>query len=129
VISDFGTSTSPQPSATVVHRQQLQVWRAQRRARHRTNLVQQFRLGHRLPDLRATVGAFKGEVDLRHAPMWCDILDVHRQALTAWADHEEWFGLVMVDIGWHVGSPKRHSAIVPDPKSRIRLRGCHNYDL
>jgi hypothetical protein len=114
----------------VVHRQQLQVWRAQRRARHRTNLVQQFRLGHRLPDLRATVGAFKCEVDLRHAPMWCDILDVHRQALTAWADHEEWFGLVMVDIGWHVGSPKRHSAYRPRPeKQDTPPRGCHNYDL
>jgi hypothetical protein len=23
---------------------------------------------------------------------------------------------VMVDIGWHVGSPTRHSAVVPDPK-------------
>ena len=80
------------------------------------NLVQQFRLGHRLPDLRAAVGAFIGEVDLRHAPMWCDVLDVHRQARTAWADHEGWFGIVMVDIGWHVGSPTRHSAVVPDPK-------------
>ena len=81
------------------------------------NLVQQFRLGHRLPDLRAAVGAFIGEVDLRHAPMRCDVPDVHRQALTAWADHEGWFGVVMVDIGWHVGSPTRHSAVVPDPKT------------
>ena len=72
--------------------------------------MQQFRLGHRLLDLRATVGAFKGEVDLRHAPMRCDILDVHRQALTAWADHEEWFGVVMVDIGWHVEKPGYASA-------------------
>ena len=69
----------------------------------RRNLV--FRLGHRLPNLRATVGAFIGEVDLRYAPMWCDVLDVHRKALTAWTDHEGWFGVVMVDIGWHVGSP------------------------
>ena len=105
----------------------VRVWCVKRRARRRGNLVQQFRLGHRLPDLRAAVGAFKSEVDLRHAPMRCDIPDVHRQALTAWADHEEWFGVVMVDIGWHVGSPTRHS--VPDPKARIRLRGCHNYDL
>ena len=81
-------------------------------------LVQQFRLSHRLPDLRATVGAFVGEVDLRHAPMRCDVLDVHRQARTAWADHEGWFGVVMVDIGWHVGSPTRHSAVVPDPEAR-----------
>jgi hypothetical protein len=67
------------------------------------NLV--FRLGHRLPNLSATVGAFIGEVDLRHAPMWRDVLDVHRKALTAWTDHERWFGVVMVDIGWHVGLP------------------------
>ncbi len=91
-------------------------------------LMQPFRLGRRLLDLHATVEAFKGEVDLSHAPMRCDILDVHRQALAAWADHEKWFGVVMVDIGWHVGSPTRHSAVVPDPKSSIRLRGCHNYD-
>jgi hypothetical protein len=50
--------------------------------------------------------------------MWCDVLDVHRQALTAWTDHEGWFGVVMVDIGWHVGSPTKHSAIVPDPETR-----------
>src|SRR5207342_410521 len=68
------------------------------------------RLGHRLPNLRATVGAFIGEVDLRHAPVWCDVLDVHRKALTAWTDHEGRFGVVMVDIGWHVGSPTRRSA-------------------
>ena len=96
----------------------VQVWCAKRRARRRGNLVQQLRLGHRLPDLRAAVGAFKGEVDLRHAPMRCDILDVHRQALTAWADHEEWFGVVMVDIGWHVRSP--YKAFSPRPKSQDR---------
>ena len=33
------------------------------------NLVQQFPIGHRLPDLRAAVGAFIGEVELRHAPI------------------------------------------------------------
>ena len=85
---------------------------------HLRDLVQQFWLGHRLPDLRAAVGAFIGEVDLRHDPMRCDVLDVHRQARTAWADNEGWFGVVMVDIGWHVGSPTRHSAVVPDPETR-----------
>jgi len=92
--------------------------RRSRRGSTLRNLVQQFRLGHRLPDLYATVGAFIGEVDRRNAPMWCDVLNVHRQALTAWADYEGWFGVVMVDIGWHVGSPTRHSAIVPDPETR-----------
>jgi hypothetical protein len=93
------------------------------------NLMQQFRLSHRLPYLRAAVGACIGEVDLRHAPMRCGVLDVHRQAFAAWASHEGWFGVVMADIGWHVGSPKRHSALVPDPKTSIRLCGCHNYDV
>src|SRR6476619_4957572 len=68
--------------------------------------MQQFRLSHRLRYLRAAVGACIGEVDLRHAPMRCGVLDVHRQAFTAWASHEGWFGVVMADIGWHVGSPK-----------------------
>ena len=72
---------------------------------------------HPLPHRRTAVGAFIGEVDLRRAPLWCGVLEVHRQVLTAWADHEGWFGVVMVDIGWHVGSPTRQSAIVPDPKA------------
>ena len=89
----------------------------------------QSRLGHRLSDFRATAGAFIGEVDLRRAPMWCGLLEVHRQVLTAWADHEGWFGVVMVDIGWHVGSQTKHSPVVPDPKTNIRLHGCHNHDV
>src|SRR6185295_15919183 len=55
---------------------------------HLRDLVQQFWLGHRLPDLRAAVGAFIGEVDLRHDPMRYDVLDIHRQSRTAWADNE-----------------------------------------
>src|SRR6478735_4011373 len=61
------------------------------RIAHLRTLVQQFRLGHRLPDLRAAVGAFIGEVDLRHDPMRCDVLDVHWQARRAWADNQGWF--------------------------------------
>ena len=92
-------------------------------------LVQQFRLGYRLPDLRAAVVAFIGEVDLRHAPTRRDVPDVHRQPLTVWADYEGWFAVVMVDIGWHVGSPTRHSVVVPGSKTSISLCGCHNLDL
>ena len=60
------------------------------------------------------------------AVLQCDatVPDVHRQPLTAWADHEGWFGVVMVDIGWHVGSPTRHSVMIPDSKTSIRLRGA-----
>jgi hypothetical protein len=54
----------------------------------------------RVPDLRAAVGALIDEVDLRHAPMRCNVLDVHRRTYTAWAGHEGWFGVVMADIGW-----------------------------
>ena len=93
------------------------------------NLVQPFRLGHRLSDFRATVRAFIDEVDLCHAPMRCDVLDVHWQAHTARADNEGWFDVVMVDIRWHVGSPTRHSAVVPDLQISIRLDGCHNHDV
>ena len=71
---------------------------------------------HRLPHLRAALGAFIGKVDLRRAPMWCGLLEVHRQVLTAWADHEGWFGVVMVDVGWHVGSPTMDSASSPTRK-------------
>ena len=76
------------------------------------NLVQQIRLDHGLSHFLAAVGAFIGEVDLRHAPMRCDVLDVHRQARTAWADHEGWFGVVMVDIG---------RGIVSAPQQGIQL--------
>jgi len=49
--------------------------------------------------------------------MWRDVLDVHRQARTAWAGHEGWFGIVMVDIGWHLGSPQQRIQLSsPTPK-------------
>jgi hypothetical protein len=99
------------PSRRTVPRQRLPT-----RTGERQNPVRRFRLGHRVPDLRAAVGAFIGEVDLRHAPMRCDVLDVHRQAYTAWADHEGWFGVVMTDIGWHVAPQQGIQSVVPDPK-------------
>src|SRR5437016_5144974 len=69
-------------------------------------LVSQLRLGHRLPDFRAAVGTFIGEVDLRHAPMGFNVLDVHRQAHAAWTNDKGRLDfVVMVNIGWHVGSP------------------------
>jgi hypothetical protein len=96
------------------------------------NLVQQFRLGHRLPDLRAAVGAFIGEVDFRHGQVRSNVLDVHRQAYAARADHEGRFGIVMMDIGWHVGSPQESIEAFTgalDPGASIRPRHCHNYDF
>jgi hypothetical protein len=42
-------------------------------------LMPSFRLGDRVPDLGATVGALIDEVDLRQAPMGLDVSDIHRQ--------------------------------------------------
>ena len=65
------------------------------------------RLDDGLPDFRAAVGAFIGEVDLRHAPVRFDFADKHRKSDAARADDEGWLGVVlMVDVGWHVGSPQ-----------------------
>ena len=90
--------------------------------------VQQFRRAHQLRDLRAAVGAFIGG-RLSHAPLRRDGLDVHRHDRATGANHGGWLSLVMmVDIGWHVGSPTKHSAIVPDPKPAYAC-GCQNCDL
>src|SRR6478752_2620969 len=87
-------------------------WWAQRFAplptlRHRCpELVLQLRLDHRLSDLRTAVGAFIGEVDLRHAPMRFDIPHIHRKPDAAWTNDKGWLDVVvMVDIGWHVDTP------------------------
>jgi hypothetical protein len=42
-------------------------------------LMPSFRLGDRVPDLGATVGALIDEIDLRQAPMGLDVSDIHRQ--------------------------------------------------
>jgi len=74
--------------------------------RSAAGLVLQLRLGHRLPDFRAAVGAFIGEVDLRHAPMRFDIPHIHRKPDAAWTNDKGWLDVVvMVDIGWHVDTP------------------------
>jgi len=65
------------------------------------------RFHHGLPDFRAAVGAFIGEVDFRHAPVRLDVANVHRKPDAARANDESWLDvIVMVDIGWHVGSPQ-----------------------
>src|ERR1700688_53109 len=80
-------------------------------------LVPQLLLGHRLPDFRAAVGAFIGEVDLRHAPVRFHVLDVHRKTHATRTNNEGWLDVfVMVNIGWHVGSP--HGSIHLSPLTR-----------
>jgi hypothetical protein len=67
-----------------------------------------FWLGDRVPDLGAAVGALIDEVDLRQAPMRLDVSNVHRQqSYAAWADNRSGLDFVMLDIGWHDGSPSQ----------------------
>jgi hypothetical protein len=73
--------------------------------------------GYGLPDFGAAVGAFIDEVDLRHAPMRFDIPDIHReQPYTTGADNRSCLEFVVVlDIGWHDGSPHSGSTVNLNP--------------
>ncbi|MBR1266304.1 hypothetical protein JQ629_02155 [Bradyrhizobium sp. AUGA SZCCT0222] len=74
--------------------------------RNETALMLQLWLDHGLANFGAAVGAFKGEVDLRHAPMRLDIPYKHRNPDAARTNDESRLDVVvMVDIGWHVGTP------------------------
>jgi hypothetical protein len=65
-----------------------------------------FWLCHSLPDFGAALGALIDEVDLRHAPMGFDISDIHREhSNAAGTDDYSFLDFVMLDVGWHVGSP------------------------
>ncbi|MGE9010182.1 hypothetical protein ACO2JO_16480 [Leptospira interrogans] len=69
-------------------------------------LMLQFWLDNGLANFCAAVGAFKGEVDLRHAPMRLDVPYKHRNPDAARTNDESRLDVVvMVDIGWHVGTP------------------------
>ena len=55
----------------------------------------------------AAVRAFISEVDLRHAPVRLDVAQIHSQSDAARTKDEGRFDIVvMMDIGWHVGSPQ-----------------------
>jgi hypothetical protein len=78
----------------------------------------QFGLHDGLANFRAAVGAFIREVDLRHAPMRLDVAHIHLKPYAAWTNDEGWFDLIlMMDIGWHVGSPQEDTqeSIHPSP--------------
>jgi hypothetical protein len=65
-----------------------------------------FWLGHGLSDFGAAIGALINEVDLRHTPMGLNVSNVHREwAYAAGADNRGCLNFVVVDVGWHVGSP------------------------
>jgi hypothetical protein len=80
-----------------------------------------FRLGHGLPDFGAAVGAFIDEVDCRHAPVGLDLSDEHRHESNA-AGADDWRSLnfVMLDVGWHVGSPSSGSTEISTPSQFTR---------
>ena len=70
-------------------------------------LVPHFRLHDGSANFGAAVRAFIGEVDLRHAPMRLDVAQIHGQSDAARTKDEGRFDIVvMMDIGWHVGSPQ-----------------------
>src|SRR3954447_8879588 len=89
-------------------------------------LVLQLRLDDGLPDLRATVEALVGEVDLRHAPVRFDVPQIHWNPNAAWTNDEGRFDVIMkADIGWHVGSsPRKHSPVTRRPEHQHMPRRC-----
>ena len=73
-------------------------------------------LRYRLPDFGAAVGALINEVDLGHAPMGLDLPDIHRSQSYAAGTHDRRFlDFVMLDVGWHVGSPSAEATSTPQP--------------
>jgi hypothetical protein len=89
------------------------------------------RLCHGLPDFGATVGAFVDEVDPGHAPMGFDVPDIHRkQSYAAGANHRgSGFCVVMLDVGWHFGSPSQRKHGKSQPRASLLLmmaRSCIN---
>ena len=97
-------------------------------------LMPQLRLHDGLANFGAAVGAFISEVDLRHALMRLDVPHKHFEPHTARADDKARLDIVvMMDVGWHVGSPqihpRKHSPVVPDPRQSIRLRRTGDHEL
>ena len=69
-----------------------------------------FRSGDRLSDLGAAVGAFVDEVDFCSLLVELNLLDIHgKQSYAAGADCRCVLDLIVLDVGWHFGSPFRRS--------------------
>jgi hypothetical protein len=83
-------------------------------------LMPSFRLGDRVPDLGAAVGTLIDEVDLRQAPMGLDVSHIHRQqSYAAWTDNRSGLDFVMLDVGWHVGSPCKAEQRKIQPRTNL----------
>src|SRR2546430_2784232 len=89
-------------------------------------LVRQLRLDDGLPDLRATIEALIGEVELRQAPVRFNVPQIHRNPNAAWTNDEGRFDVIMMaHIGWHVGSSQRkHSPVTRRPEHQHTPRSC-----
>jgi hypothetical protein len=73
-----------------------------------------FRLGYGLPDFGAAVGALIDEIDLRQAPMRFYFSHKHRkQSDAAGTDNRGCLDFVMLDVGWHIGSPSAEARNSP----------------
>jgi hypothetical protein len=85
--------------------------------------VPRLRLPHRVPDLGAAVGAFIDEVDLRHAPMWLDVPNKHGQhSDAAGADNRSRLIVLVMHVGWHIGSPSRRKQRISTPAKPSHVR-------
>lgn len=98
-------------------------WRAFRRQTAGTAnaLMSSFRLGNGLSDFGTAVGALVDKVDPRHAPMRLDLPHEHRKySYTAGADDRRGLSFVVLDVGWHVGSPSQRKHGRFNPESTYR---------
>ena len=85
-------------------------------------LMSSFRLGNGLSDFGTAVGALVDKVDPRLAPMWLDLPHEHREySYTAGADDRCGLSFVVLDVGWHVGSPSQRKHVDLNPKLTYRV--------
>jgi hypothetical protein len=87
-------------------------------------LMPQLRLHNGLANFGAAIGALIGEVNLGLVPMRFDVADIHWKPDTARTKDETWLNAIMMNIGWHVGSPHgSNSRVAHHPKRSIRACG------
>jgi hypothetical protein len=77
-----------------------------------------------LPDFGAAIRALIDKVDFRHAPMRLNVPHIHRQQSDAAGaeDRRCLTFVVVLDVGWHVGSPSRRKLGKFQPRSTYRVR-------
>jgi len=85
-------------------------------------------LPNSLSDFRTTIGAFVDQVDLRRAPMRLYVSNIHRQSHAARTNnHRRLNFVVVVNVGWHVGSPSRANAALSQPTQKLVLQAWLNH--